>query len=95
MLVLSLSRFIPVWIRVRYFASAAVNHWESPLSDVERQRRLDELQRFNEPLQRRHPAVADFSALMTSFREAYLMQSAEPEAFDIARELADPRIQNL
>lgn len=91
MLVLSLSRFIPVWIRVRYFASAAVNHSESPLSDVERQRWLDELQRFNDPLQRRHPVVADLAACMTSFHEAHLMQSAEPKAFDIAREVADPR----
>lgn len=72
-----------------------VNHLQSPLSAAEQQRWLAELERFNALYAARHATTPDLTARTASFREAYLMQSAAPEAFDLKRELADPRMREL
>jgi hypothetical protein len=56
------------------------------LSDAGQRAELDLLKQLNELHQARHPEEADLSARIESFELAYRMQSAAPEALDLACE---------
>jgi hypothetical protein len=56
------------------------------VTDAQQRAQLDLLRRFNEEHQQRRALEADLDARIQSFELAYRMQSAAPEAIDIAKE---------
>ena len=72
-----------------------VAHIESPLAAAAQTQWLAQLSALNGEFAARHPHVAELTARTQSFHTAQLMQTAAPEAFDLAKETADPVIQKL
>lgn len=68
---------------------------ESPLADGVQTRWLDELRALNAGFAARHPRVAELDARTGSFLAAHRMQTAAPDAFDVAAESANPAIRKL
>jgi hypothetical protein len=56
------------------------------VGDAQQRAQLEVLRQFNQSHQRQHPLEADLAARIQSFELAYRMQSAAPEALDLARE---------
>jgi len=56
------------------------------LTDPQQRAQLDILRQLNETHQQRHPLEGDLAARIQSYELAYRMQTAAPEALDIARE---------
>lgn len=72
-----------------------VSNLDSPLPDATQQRWLKELSKLNSLFAARHPHVTDLNSRTESFQTAYRMQTAAPEAFDIAGETENPAIRRL
>ncbi|MCP5540316.1 MAG: DUF1501 domain-containing protein [Akkermansiaceae bacterium] len=70
-----------------------VANLDSPLDEGSQVRWLEELRRMNAGFTARHPRFEELNARTESFFTAHRMQSAAPEAFDLARESADPRMR--
>ncbi len=68
---------------------------DSPFADAAQSRWLAELGALNAGFSARHPHVAELDSRTESFLAAHRMQTAAPEAFDIAKETADPVIRKL
>lgn len=63
------------------------------MNDVHQRAQLDLLRQLNEDHQRLHPLEGDLAARIQSYELAYRMQTAAPEALDIAQETA--QVKNL
>jgi hypothetical protein len=72
-----------------------VAHIESPLALAAQTRWLAQLGAVNGEFAARHPHVPELTARSESFHTAQLMQTAAPEAFDLAKESAQPALRNL
>lgn len=59
----------------------------------EQSRWLNELAALNSGFAARHPHVAELDSRTESFRTAYRMQTAAPEAFDVSAEIEQPTIR--
>jgi len=62
-------------------------------ADLQQQRWLNELESMNAGFANRHPHVAELNSRTDSFRTAYRMQTAAPEAFDLSQEIERPDIR--
>lgn len=67
----------------------------SPMAEAEQSRWLAELGALNAGFSARHPHVAELDSRTESFLSAHRMQTAAPEAFDVAKEAAHPAIRKL
>ena len=72
-----------------------ISNLDSPLTDATQRRWLKELKTLNAQFAARHPRVTDLDARTESFNTAYRMQTAAPEAFDVASETANPKTRKL
>ena len=72
-----------------------IAHLNSSMADTTQRRWLDELGRLNSQFAARHPRVTDLNSRTESFSTAYRMQTAAPEAFDVAQETANPAMRKL
>ena len=71
-----------------------IENLTSPLDSAATQQRwLSELAELNAHFSGRHPDVAELNSRTHSFRTAYRMQSAAPEAFDLSKEVENPSIR--
>jgi hypothetical protein len=68
---------------------------DSPFSADRQTQWLTRLGAFNAEFTRRHPYVPELRARQEAFLTAQRMQSAAPEAFDLANETADPAMRKL
>jgi hypothetical protein len=68
---------------------------DGPFTDTEQRRWLSELGRINAGFSARHPRVAELNSRTETFRIAHRMQTAAPQAFDLAKDIADPAIRRL
>ncbi|QDU97142.1 DUF1501 domain-containing protein [Lignipirellula cremea] len=68
---------------------------DGPLTGAAQQRWLAELRATNAAFAARHPHAAQLTARDESYRSAYRMQTAAPEAFDFSQEAEDPAIRKL
>jgi hypothetical protein len=68
---------------------------DSPLDRVRQEVWLNQLQALNQSFTSRHPELAELPARSEAFATAYRMQTAAPEAFDLAQESNQPAMRRL
>jgi hypothetical protein len=72
-----------------------IAHLNSSMADATQRRWLEELGWLNSQFAARHPRVTDLISRTESFSTAYRMQTAAPEAFDVAKETTNPVMRKL
>jgi hypothetical protein len=72
-----------------------IENLESNYAPIAQNRWLKQLAELNAGFSRRHPNVPELDSRTESFRIAQRMQTAAPEAFDLSRELKDPKMRKL